>query len=75
MTFEQAIDAASRGMDTEQYRKWLAKLRKLSIKRDFLEDELHMRIHDGDIVKETKTRLALAKVQREIRELMEGAHK
>lgn len=65
MTLEQAIDAIMRGETTEQYKKRMAKLKRLSIERDCLEDVINI-LGNDERVNEKRKRLEKVKRQMDL---------
>ncbi len=70
MKLEEAVEAIMRGETSEQYRKRLARLRRLSNERDELEDTIQLLTGDPEYeAKLTKKRRRLEKVAAEIESL------
>lgn len=67
MTIDEAIDAICRDETPEQYKKRLAKIRRLTNERDYLEDAIE--VLEGDPRQEKKIK-RLAKVKAMIAELI-----
>lgn len=69
VTLAEALYMIQRGETPEQYKKRLAKIRRLSIERDFLEDSLSILTEPEDEPKAVKKRARLAKVLQMMEEL------
>ena len=69
LTLGQALEAISRGETAEQYKRRRARLTKLTIERDCLEDALEILILPEDAPRAEQKKKRLQKVQAEIERL------
>lgn len=68
MTIEQAVDMISRGETSDQYKKRMDRIRRLTNERDFLEDAIEVL---GDDPRVEQKRKRLKSVMRNIKKLTE----